>query len=224
MYDVFTGENKPFNTDYVDLLGSLFTNAIDSAFGASDFDSADLAFIDSLKENTYQWVKAKSATQFKSFQELLLDETNNVRSWTVFRKEAEKASLIFNRNYLRTEYQTAIASAQSASDWRSYDDEDVLEYSAVGDARTRDLHMKLDGIRLPKSDKFWSTCFPPTDWACRCRVIVSSKEPVKMDRKEEAAFIKQIPKPWRFNPGITGTLFPKDHPYWKTMNDISAQQ
>ena len=41
-------------------------------------------------------------------------------------------------------------------------------YRTMRDSRVRDAHRVLDGVCLPKGDKFWAQHSAPNGWRCRC--------------------------------------------------------
>lgn len=220
--DVYYSNVDPLSTDYIRSVGSLISNAVYSEFNFNgDFDNPnieqdDLEFIKGLRQNTYYFVGGKNKALRQSFTELLF-EGDNLRTFSKFKAECQKVGLEFNKNFLRTEYQTAISNAQSISDWRSFEDDDVLEYSAVMDSLTRPQHARLNGLQLPKSDSLWNSIAPANSWNCRCRLIVSNGKATKLTVKERNAFKKEADKEFRFNPGVTGELFPANHPYLKIL-------
>lgn len=54
-----------------------------------------------------------------------------------------------------------------------------LMYSATGDDRTRESHMKLDGTIKRADSKFWDKYTPSWDFNCRCDVVPLSAEDAK---------------------------------------------
>lgn len=46
-----------------------------------------------------------------------------------------------------------------------------MEYSAVGDARTRPNHLDYDGTIAPVDDPIWQSITPPNGYNCRCTLI-----------------------------------------------------
>lgn len=79
--------------------------------------------------------------------------------------------------------------AFQASNWRvAQEDEDTthLQYLATEDDRTRDSHLALNGLILPKDDPFWAKHFPPWEWGCRCRVRPMNPDFVAEARAEDA--------------------------------------
>jgi SPP1 gp7 family putative phage head morphogenesis protein len=82
-----------------------------------------------------------------------------------------------NEFQLETIFRTQTQLAYGAGRWEADQDPDIQEilwgytYSAVGDDRTRETHLALDGVTLPKDDPFWERFWPPNGWNCRCQVI-----------------------------------------------------
>lgn len=68
-------------------------------------------------------------------------------------------------NAVRTAYHAGRYEQQKRDTKRPY-----LLYRTMGDDRVRPGHRKLDGVLLPKSDRFWAEHYPPNGHNCRCRV------------------------------------------------------
>lgn len=223
--DVYFNNVDTLNSDYITKIGDLLTQEVykafdfDGDFDNPDFDSEDLEFVKALRKNNYYFVGGKNKALNQSFTELLFDGTGNLKPFNQFKNDAEKVGLQFNRNYLKTEYQTAINNALSARDWQSFEDDDVLRYDAVMDSRTRPEHARLNGLELPKSDRLWASIAPQNSWNCRCRlVVVPNAKGVKLTSKQRTDYKKLVDKDFRFNPGSTGNLFPSNHPYLKVLS------
>jgi len=93
-------------------------------------------------------------------------------------------------HHLETLFRTQTQIAYSAGRWQADHDPDVediiwgYEYVTVGDDRVRPAHAKLEGVKLPKGDKFWKRFWPPNGWNCRCQAIpilerIKPKQPPK---------------------------------------------
>lgn len=227
--DVYSTNVDPLNQDYIKKVGDLLIDVVfkelsfDGDFSNPDFDTNDLEFLKALKENTYYFVGGKYKAMKASFNDLLFDGPN-LKSFSDFRKDAKAAGLIFNSEHLKTEHQLAIASAQSISDWQGYEDDDLLQYSAVMDQRTRHEHAALNGLTLPKTDKLWNSITPPLGYNCRCRLIVvpnGKKSKITATERKEC---KAIPdKGFNFNPATSGQLFPTNHPYLKKLTKADKE-
>jgi len=85
-------------------------------------------------------------------------------------------------------------------------------YKTAGDERVRSSHKALDGVIRKVTDKFWDTHMPPNGWGCRCTVV---SLPKAKETNLKTIDVPVIPKQFRFNPGKSEMLFPKDHAYYK---------
>ncbi len=140
----------------------------------------------------------------------LTDDQGQVRPFAAFRADALAIHDTYNVRYLRTEYETAVASAQMASKWSEFPAEAVLRYDTAGDERVRADHAAYDGITRPKDDVFWQQHYPPCDWACRCTVVeVDDDTPVTP--ASGLAGLPPVPAEFQPNVGQTGTVFDLGH-------------
>ena len=87
---------------------------------------------------------------------------------------------------IETAFRTNAQTALHAGQYQEALDPDIdeilwgFEYVTVGDDRVRPEHEALDGTKLPKSDPFWQTYWPPNGYNCRCGVIeIFEPEPIK---------------------------------------------
>ncbi len=165
---------------------------------------------------------------FKTYHSLnevglsLVDKTGGIRPFEKFREDVTKINDKYNQNYLRAEYNHAVASSQMASKWNEYEqsgDRYDLQYRTVGDSLVREEHARLHNITLPPSDPFWAQYAPPNGWECRCNFIRVRRG--KYPTTDSAAAIAlgeqatpgEKGKIFRFNPGKEMKVFPDKHPY-----------
>lgn len=186
-------------------------------FIETKWDTPDYNMLYDLRENVYIFSGAKQYQQVREISSLLT-EGNKINSYNDFKKEAILINTRYNDNYLRTEYNSAIAQSSSASKWMDIENNaatmPMLTYRTVGDQRVRQEHKYLDGITRPVGDKFWNTYFPPNDWGCRCDVEqndVTEKTSLKGFKPTEAG----VPDLFRFNAGKSRIVFSNKHPYYK---------
>ena len=74
----------------------------------------------------------------------------------------------------RTQTQIAFAAGKYNAERHNPAIYDALwgyKYVTAGDDRVRPSHAILDGVTLPKDDKFWQRFYPPNGWNCRCQAI-----------------------------------------------------
>lgn len=195
MEAVFTGYGKTFD---------------DVAFNTPDYN-----MLASLERDVYSFSYAKNYQMLKALSGEL-KEGNRVRTYTEFRKEAAKVLDEWVGNWLRTEYDTAIGSAQMAARWVEYEqDADIiplLEYLTAGDGRVRPAHQVLHGVIKPIYHAFWGKYYPPNGWGCRCDV---AQAPIGKDTADGDIQYPDIDKMFETNLAKEGLAFPPGHPYFK---------
>lgn len=167
----------------------------------------------------------------------LRDKSGKLKSYAAFERDVTSIHEKYNRNYLRSEYDFAVASAQMAANWQEIEsgkDRYDLQYRTAGDYRVREEHAALHGITLPPDDPFWASYFPPNGWRCRCTAVQVNKGKYPLSDSKEAVrkgekattrldrFGNNKDAIFRFNPGIDERLFPPKHPYWKVDKAIES--
>lgn len=187
------------------------------SFGSLEYNTAK-----KLKYNIYSFSAAKQYSQVRTMSKFI--NQNGVKS--SFKEFKELANTVFdeyNKNYLKTEYNTAVGQAQNARDWvRAVTQKEtfpVLEYRTQRDSHVRDEHAILDGVKRPVNDPFWSTYMPKNGWNCRCFVVQLEETAITDMRTIDLSELndeKKFPLVFRMNPGKDGLIFnPKYHPYFK---------
>lgn len=227
---IFTRIITPQNLDYRTYIKTAekLTEGIYSGYGKTINDvllnEPDYLMLRDLRENVYIFSGAKTYQATKAVS-ALLTEGDAVTSYTSFREKALPLLNEFYDNYLRAEYNSAIAQAQTASFWQEIEADKgsfpMLVYKTVGDGRVRPEHASLDGIARPVDDKFWSTYMPPNGWNCRCRV---GQEMADYPKTSLRGFKKpdSVPDIFQFNAGKEKIIFSKKHPYFKVARKDKA--
>jgi len=127
------------------------------AFTVSGVD--DLRVLSRVKERV---TELASGAEGKTWDQLRAEIVDDLRPFLDELADARATLVLRSNAYL----------AFQAATWQvAQADEDTthLQYMAVHDERTRESHMALDGLVLPKDDPFWETHFPPWEWGCRCQ-------------------------------------------------------
>lgn len=195
-------------------------NGYDKSPQAVDYDTPDYYTLRSLKDNLLAFSAAKDFSQLKEMSSMLLDNNGKLRSFESFRDAVQGINDKYNVNWLRTEYDTALGSAQMARVWNDVQSNDTfgdLTVVTAGDERVRSLHQSYEGFTRPKKDPIWLTFCPPFDWYCRC-IVSESNAPASGQID-----LSEIPTLFQNNPGASGFIFDSDHPYFdKFKNSTSA--
>lgn len=138
------------------------------------------SLIQKFKKNLWQFSSAKTLAELEYINGLLLDKNGRIKPEHQFMQDVRKANILFNKNYLQAEYQTAKRGAQMAHLWGQFQKQKHLfpnlVYRTVGDGRVRPEHAALNGVIKPIDDPFWQTYYPPNGWRCRCTVMNTAEK------------------------------------------------
>lgn len=174
-----------------------------------------------LENDVFLFSGLKTYAQLKEASLLLRDK----EAFTSFANDIQALNSTYNLNYLRAEHQYAIAAAQSAAQWKQWEqsgDRYLLQLRTAQDDKVRASHSVLHNITLPMSDKFWLKYMVPLDWGCRCRVIQVLKSKYQASNSADAIKLGEsaTPEMFRYNPGIQQIIFPPNHPYTKLNAEV----
>ncbi len=207
----FKGTIDPKMTKFI---AAKLAEATIQGYGKSPFEvefgTEDFLMTQHLLTNVYQFSAAKNHSQLKQMTELV-SENGQVRPWANYKKNVDQLNVEYNKTWLKTEYNFAIAAAQNASRWASFDKDANLKYMTAADARVRDSHAAIHGTTRPKNDSFWNTHYPPNGYGCRCYTIETLSTETPFDKINHV----DIPPMFQTNLAKDRLVFPKDHPYFK---------
>lgn len=218
---IFNGERITYDPELLASTATTLLNAMTTGYGKSlsdvDYDTPDFNTLRKLTENVFQFSASKDFHILQDMTLALKDTDGKLRSFSDFQKEVDKMNLQYNGNWLRTEYNHAVAASQCAARWTEQVSRSqsmpYLQYQAVMDSNTRPEHAALNGVIKRIDSDFWDKYYPPNGWGCRCEVIQlpgkNHKETPDMDLKH----CKVAPM-FQINVGKKGVIFPKGHPYF----------
>jgi phage gp29-like protein len=191
----------------------------------AEFGKTNEEFIATLKGNTATFAAFKTHAQANEIAAQLVDENGSLRSFDQFRKTVLGTTINrdYNKNWLKTEYNTAVRSSRMAAKWkqiektkRLYPNVEFLESTA---ANKRPEHLNFVGTILPIEHPFWLTHTPPLDWGCECSIRATDKEPTGVPDVGEP-----IDTVFDNNPGVTAEIINMEqHPYFTNVNTDMAQ-
>ncbi len=205
-------------------IAEVLSKGMNEGFGTEfELGKADEALLKSLTDNVYRFSGAKTYQQVKDMSAAIV-ENGEIVSFKTFKAKADEIFNLYNKTWLKTEYDTAIGQAQNARKWNDFEADKelfpMLEYDAVLDQNTSDICRPLDGIVLPVDDPFWNTHAPLNHFNCRCflRKIdkyddkkATSKTKTEKVAKEIGPLMQPV---FKSNSGKDGKLFDDKHPYF----------
>ena len=209
---------------YLTIANSLFSQ-VTKGFGQSleklNYDHPDRNLMTYMRANVFKFSAAKNLKQFQEISSKLLDENGNIKPFNTFKKDVLSIYENYNKTWLETEYQNALAQSQSAAmfaDAMRTKDLYDLQYVTAGDERVRKEHKQYNGITLPVDDGFWNKHLPPNGWKCRCKF----RKVAKGTPNSSVEKLKEVPKPekgFAFNPATEKQVFNESkHPYFDKID------
>ncbi len=217
---VWSGRITPTNLDN----GLYFRTAelLEKAYSSVP-NSAFTSFSVELRQSLWLFSAAKNFRQTVDMNLLLTDDNGIIKQFSVFKKDVSGLMENFNKNYLRTEYNMAVASTQSSVAWEGIQQtKDLfpsLRYITAGDERVREDHVELNNIIRPVDDDFWSTYFPPNDWGCRCDAVqVNTRTKTNL---RDRTLHPPLPM-FNNNPGKSRKIFTQNHPYFSVPEELKG--
>lgn len=229
IYDgVVNAKNLP--VDLYKAIADYLKKALYKGFGTSyndaleNLDGTSLELLSELRTNIYMFSAAKTYQQVKEMVDLMIKD-DKLKTFVEFKNDAKEVYDIYNEDYLQSEYNTALASAQEAENWDRIEREKevlpYLRYSAVMDANTSEICAHLNNLVAPVSDPIWNTIAPPNHFNCRCLLETLDKEEgsgLETPRGERNSVVKSVESEmqdvFKMNSGKDGYIFKPDHPYF----------
>jgi hypothetical protein len=178
------------------------------------WDAPDAKLKAFLKKNVQRFSGFKSARVCREMTQKLYDAEGKIRDFAAFKADALQVNQLYNVHYLKTEYEQAVAGAQMASKWSTFEPEALLQYRTVGDDLVRPEHRLFDGVTLPASHSWWATHYPPNDWNCRCDAVDMVDDEHPHTSAEVLADLPEVPSMFAQNVGTAGEVFGAEHPYF----------
>ncbi len=220
---IYDGEKITYDPKLLQATVKPYLDGIAKGYGKTladvDWNTPDAKTLQKLTENVFQFSASKDFHILSDMTAALKGSDGKMRSFDDFRAEVDKMNVKYNQNWLRTEYNQAVASSQCAARWTDFEKHSksmpFLQYQAVMDGNTRAEHAALNGVIKRVDSDFWDKYYPPNGWGCRCEVI---QLPGKNHKETPNTAIDldrcKVSSMWKVNVGKKGVVFPKGHPYF----------
>lgn len=225
-----SGELKPGDVDpeLYELVAKQLYGAVEQGAGVTlaSNKASDVEMLKALRENVYRFSGFKNYHFLLDANALLVDENGNLKNFDNFRRDILALNQEYNIDFLRTEYNHAVATSQMASKWKQIEEDKgslpLIEYITVGDGRVRQAHQSLDGIIKPVDDPFWDKYMPPNDWNCRCTVKQLADGDITHTEADKLPIIK---RDFNVNFGKKRVVFPPTHPQFQVRpeDEVNSQ-
>lgn len=219
-----------------DLLKAVRTAAkgIENADTAYAYGVTDHAMQTAMEINLFQFSAAKTLAELQELNRLFRES----KDFRDFERRAAEVCEQFNRRWQQTEYATAQAVAEEASNYRrlrrGVKTMPFWEYFTARDELVRPTHRLLDGVILPANDPRWDKIYPPNGWNCRCTVVGRTRNQARevdteqMRRRVDAYFEtsewkKAAAQGWGVNRALRGEVFAQNQFYIRRFQDKASK-
>lgn len=173
-------------------------------------------FYEQLRHSNEVFSAFKVHSMSQQLGDRLLDSNGKLKPFNKWLDEVKPIASHYVGPWLRTEYNTAVARAHYAADWKTFEaNSDIfpnLQWMPTTSPNPDTEHRIFWESKLtrPIDDPFWDKHHPGDRWNCKC-TLEPTDEPVTDIPKPE----KAKPAPGlKGNPAKTGQLFDKSHPYF----------
>ncbi len=204
--------NEVANADLFQITNEALQGSIDSSIDL-EYNVTNQTLINQLRTNAGVFAAFKSHKQTEAIAALLIDDQGEIVPFGKFKKEALKISDKYNKDWLRTEYNTALRRGSMAERFTRFkEDSDLyanLRWLQSTSGEPRGQHIKYYGLVLPIDHPFWAEQFPGVLWNCKCDIEQTDDKAGRApsDWPEPPAGLEG-------NPAFTGELIGTQHPYF----------
>lgn len=173
-----------FAEDFLKAVRPAFKEGVKNADVGITYNAPDDVFLTAMEQNLFHFSAAKTLAEVQELNRLMRESKN----FEEFHRKAKQVTDVFNKTWQKTEWDTAVLTAEAASNYRRLRSKKEIfpfwEYKTVYDGKVRDEHLKLHGVILPESDPRWNKIYVPNGWRCRCWIVGRMKHQVKFDVEE----------------------------------------
>lgn len=178
-------------------------------------EEPDDAFLQTIKTNNEVFAAFRTHRMQNDIAKRMVDDKGELKSFSQFARDVRPYTDHQNRQWLRTEYNTAVIRAHQAADWKQFEAEkDVLpnlEWMPSTSPNPGKDHQTYWGTILPIDHPFWDQHRPGDRWNCKCSLRNTDVEPTLVP--EPGTGNDEPNRGLENNPGKDGKLFSDKHPY-----------
>ena len=201
---------------------SRLSGCVDEVFGDLKFGDPDYLFAEQLRNSTAAFSSYKTMHQIQILEQNRYDSAGNLIKYDDYKARVSRQLRAYNERYLNTEQQAAITRTRIAKQWRDMSANTVMvnvRWLPSRAAHPREAHMPYYNRVWSMSDPFWGMNSPGTLWGCMCGMEPTDDPPSdgKVDRIPASPGLDN-------NPGVSGELFTRTHPYFKGLGRTLEKQ
>lgn len=204
--------------EFWDIYNSAADEGLTSAPIKIDYTDKDADFYNELQYNNGVFAAFKTHRFQNDMASMLVGEDGKLKSFHQWEQDTATIRTHHVKNWLKTEYTTAVRRARLAAEWRQFEREkDILpnlEWLKTTAVTPGKDHEPFWGVILPINHPFWSQHRPGDRWGCKCgwRNTDAGINPPLNDDWNNPTFAPA--DGLDNNPGKDAMLFSFSHPYF----------
>ncbi len=192
--------------------------AVGEGFLKAHFDPTS-EFARQIRSNNEIWSAFKVHRMQQDFASKMLDRDGNLKPFSKFAQDVQSITDHQCKQWLRTEYDTAVLRAHLAAEYKQFEAEkDVfpnIEWIPTTSHTPGEDHRPFWGVVRPVGDSFWSEHHPGDRWNCKCGWEQTDRTPTSVPTLPAPIAKKSTPHTGLDNnPAVDGQIFNDNHPYF----------
>jgi hypothetical protein len=198
---------------------NIFNSAADQGFGKRNYSDPDFEFYQAIRRNNAVFSAFRTHRLQNDVAAQLLDGKGNLKTFEQFSNDVQGITDHNIRQWLRTEYDTAILRAHQAADWVQFNQvKDILpnlRWLPTTSINSDAFHKKYweAKLTLPQNHLFWTKHRPGDRWNCKC-TLEATDDPTHGEQVIDMDDYRPD-KGLDNNPATDGKLFSDTHPYYE---------
>lgn len=218
IYNGFDTSNDVEPTMWREILRIINEATVDGLVQGNYDTNIDKTFLEKLAHSNEVFSAFKVHDMGVDMAKKMRTDEGKLKPFSEWKKDIKSIASHYCGAWLQTEYSTATLRAKFAAEWKQYEaDADImpnLRWMPTTSANPEEEHKEywMNRLTLPVGDKFWDKHHPGDHWNCKCS-LEQTDEPANPDVLSHIPDVKPQ-KGLAANPGKTGEMFDKEHPYF----------
>lgn len=219
IYNGFDTSSDVEPTMWREILRIINEATVDGLVQGNYDTNIDKTFLEKLAHSNEVFSAFKVHNMGVDMAKKMRTEDGKLKPFSEWKKDIKSIASHYCGAWLQTEYNTATLRAKFAAEWKQYEaDADImpnLRWMPTTSANPEEEHKGywMNRLTLPVGDKFWDKHHPGDHWNCKCS-LEQTDEPANPDVLSHIPDVK-AQKGLAANPGKTGEIFDRSHPYYE---------
>lgn len=228
IYNGFDTSNDVEPTMWREILRIINEATVDGLVQGNYDTNIDKTFLEKLAHSNEVFSAFKVHDMGVDMAKKMRTDDGKLKPFSEWKKDIKSIASHYCGAWLQTEYSTATLRAKFAAEWKQYEaDADImpnLRWMPTTSANPEEEHKVywMNRLTLPVGDRFWDKHHPGDHWNCKCS-LEQTDEPANPDVLSHIPDVK-AQKGLAANPGKTGEMFDRSHPYFPKCSSCFAKK